>query len=279
MFTLNCMGRLLKMDQPVVMGIINTTPDSFFKGSRAMQQDQLLSQAEKMITEGATFLDIGGQSTRPGSKAISASEELDRVLPAIESLHLHFPQQLVSVDTYYSVVAREAVHAGASLVNDISAGSIDPTLIETVAGLRVPYVLMHMKGLPSHMQDQPEYENVVLEVFDQLNHRLHALTLAGIHDVIIDPGFGFGKTIAHNFRLLHHLSFFQQLGKPVLAGLSRKGTVYKTLGVSADEALNGTTVLHTMALLNGATILRSHDVKESMEAIQLFAAYTKEKEQ
>lgn len=275
MFTLNCKGQLLVIDKPVVMGILNTTPDSFFAGSRVAQTDTLLQRVEGMLADGVTILDVGGQSTRPNSERISAEEELRRVVPAIEAIHNRFPELVISIDTFYALVAKEAVAVGASIVNDVSAGTLDADLIPVVATLGVPYVLMHMKGNPQNMQQNPVYENVTLEVFDHLSFTIKDLQRQGIHDIIIDPGFGFGKTIAHNFRLLRELPFFQQLGKPLLAGLSRKGTVYKTLNTTPEKALNGTTVLHTIALLNGATILRAHDVKEAKEAIDLFLAYQK----
>jgi dihydropteroate synthase len=273
MFTLNCKGRLLVIDEPIVMGIINTTPDSFYSGSRANLTDDILRKAEQMIVDGATILDVGGQSTRPGSEQVGEEEELKRVLPAIEAIHKRFPEQIISIDTFYASVAKAAVASGASIVNDVSAGSIDENLIETVAQLQVPYVLMHMKGHPQTMQQNPGYTNVVLDVFDFLNFKVAELTKAGIHDIIVDPGFGFGKTIEHNFQLLRELSYFKQSGKPVMVGLSRKATVYKTLQITSDEALNGTTVLHTIALLNGASILRVHDPKEAIQAIQLVRAY------
>ncbi|HEV7331096.1 MAG TPA: dihydropteroate synthase [Flavisolibacter sp.] len=275
MFTLNCKGQLLVIDKPIVMGILNTTPDSFYAGSRIEQRDDLLYRVETMLNEGAAILDIGGQSTRPNSERVAAEEEMNRVVPAIEIISRNFPEVIISIDTFYAAVAREAVAAGASIVNDVSAGTLDKDLLPTVASLGVPYVLMHMKGNPQTMQQNPVYENVTLEVFDHLSFTLKSLHQQGIHDIIIDPGFGFGKTIAHNFQLLRELSFFQQLGKPLLAGLSRKGTVYKTLNTTPEKALNGTTVLHTIALMNGATILRAHDVKEAKEAIDLFQAYQK----
>lgn len=273
MFTLNCKGRLLVIKEPVVMGILNTTPDSFFAGSRLQHESDLLRRAEQMIADGAAILDIGGQSTRPGSSRVPEEEEKQRVIPAIDAIHRRFPEAVLSVDTFYSAVAGEAVAAGASIVNDVSGGTLDENLVSTVARLGVPYVLMHMQGNPQNMQERPHYENVTLDVFDALSFKLKTLLLAGINDVIVDPGFGFGKTIAHNFQLLRELHFFQQLQKPVLVGLSRKGTIYKTLGTTADKALNGTTVLHTIALLNGASILRVHDVKEAVEAITLYLAY------
>lgn len=257
------------------MGIINATPDSFYTGSRANGVDEILMRAESMIREGAVILDIGGQSTRPGSGQVGEEEELKRVLPAIEAICRNFPGQIVSVDTFYSKVAREAVHAGAGMVNDVSAGSIDEGLLPAVATLQVPYVLMHMLGKPQTMQNAPVYKNVTLDVFDFLHFKMAELQQLGIRDVILDPGFGFGKTATHNFQLLRELAFFQQLNRPVMAGLSRKATIYKTLGIAAEEALNGTTVLHTMALLNGANILRVHDAKEAMQAIKLFTEYKK----
>ncbi|HEU4469706.1 MAG TPA: dihydropteroate synthase [Flavisolibacter sp.] len=278
MFTLNCKGRLVEIRQPVVMGIINTTPDSFYAGSRT-PLDDVLAKAGRMIEEGAFILDIGGQSTRPGSIPLSEEAEMERVLPAIESIHQRYPDQLISIDTFYGNVARASVAAGASIVNDISAGSLDENLLPTVADLRVPYVLMHMKGKPQTMQESPSYEDVAIEVFDFLSLRLQQLTAIGIHDVIIDPGFGFGKTAAHNFSLLNRLSWLTQLERPLLAGLSRKATVYKTLGITAEEALNGTTVLNTIALMNGASILRVHDVKAAVEAVKLFTACKAEGQQ
>jgi dihydropteroate synthase len=270
MFTLNCNGRLIEFSGPLVMGIINTTPDSFYEGSRLNVREEILDRVAGMIREGAAILDLGGQSTRPHSTLVSTEEELSRVIPAIEAIHKAFPGQLISVDTFYARVAREAVAAGASIVNDISAGTLDENLIPTVAGLNVPYILMHMKGKPQDMQDDPQYAHVTREVFDHLNRKIHELTQAGIKDIIIDPGFGFGKNARHNFQLMRELSFLTQLGKPLLVGISRKGTIYKTLGVTAGEALNGTTVMHTIALMNGAGILRVHDVKPAMEAITLY---------
>jgi dihydropteroate synthase len=275
MFTLNCKGRILTIDTPIVMGILNLTPDSFYSGSRLSGIDAVLQKAAQMITDGATILDIGGQSTRPGSERVSAEEERQRILPAVEALHKTFPEQILSIDTFYASVAKEAVQAGASIVNDVSAGTIDADLLRTVAKLDVPYVLMHMPGNPQTMQQNPHYENVTLEVFDALSFKVKELEGMGINDIIIDPGFGFGKTITHNLRLLREISFFQQMGKPLMVGLSRKATVYKTLQTSADQALNGTTVLHTIALLNGANILRVHDVKEAKEAIDLYNTYQK----
>lgn len=277
MFSINCKGRLIPLDKPVVMGIINTTPDSFYSGSRHGSIDDFLRTAERMLLDGAGILDIGGQSTRPGSSRVGADEELERVLPPLEALLKRFPEVIVSVDTFYSKVAEYTVQAGASIINDVSAGTIDPELLPLVARLQVPYVLMHMQGDPQTMQQNPTYNNVVTEVFDALSFKLKELERMGIKDILIDPGFGFGKTIAHNFQLLAHLSYFEQLGRPLLIGLSRKGTIYKTLDIKAEDSLNGTTVLNTISLLNGARILRVHDVKEAVQAVCLCAAYQKGK--
>jgi dihydropteroate synthase len=269
MFTFNCNGRLLVVDKPLVMGIINTTPDSFYEASRHSNTADLLRTSEKMLKDGATILDLGGQSTRPGSERITAEAELTRVIPAIEAIIKNFPEAFISIDSFYSLVIKEAVSAGAAMVNDISAGSIDPSLIDTVASLKVPYVLMHMQGKPLTMQEQPVYENVSREVLDFFIKEKHALNKKGISDVIIDPGFGFGKTTAHNFQLLNDLEIFSMLDAPILVGVSRKGMIYKTLGITAGEALNGTTVANTIALMKGAMLLRVHDVKEAVEAVRI----------
>ena len=277
MFTLNCKGRLLVIDKPVVMGILNTTPDSFFKDSR-VKSDETLFRTEQMLRDGATIIDIGGQSTRPRSQRITVDEELQRVIPIIDLVNRNFPELIISVDTFFAKVALEAVSAGAAIINDVSAGSIDDGLIETVAALKVPYVLMHMQGSLETMQHNPVYQNVTLEVFDFLNFKIKKLHQAGINDIVVDPGFGFGKTIDHNFQLLNNLSYLQKLQKPLLIGLSRKATVYKTLGTVPEEALNGTTVLNTIGLLHGANILRVHDVKEAKQAIELVARLENNKE-
>jgi dihydropteroate synthase len=270
MFTLNCNGRLLTIDKPVVMGIINATPDSFYAGSRFSGTDKILLQAEKIISEGAEIIDIGGQSTRPGSEQISEEEELKRVIAGIESIHKKFPDTIISIDTYYSGVATKGVNAGAGIVNDISSGSMDEQMIPAVAMLGVPYVIMHMKGTLQTMQKHANYEDVTREVLDFFIQKKEECRKAGIHDVIIDPGFGFAKTIQQNFELLKNLSIFQMPEAPILAGISRKSSIYKTLGVSAEEALNGTTVLNTIALMNGAKILRVHDVKEAKDVVKLW---------
>lgn len=275
MFTLNCKGKLLTISKPIVMGIINTTPDSFFQGSRQATVDAALQKAEQMIAEGATILDIGGQSTRPGSEQIGAEQELVRVLPVIEAIHQQFPDAFISIDTYHAAVAKQAVEAGASIVNDISGGTLDEAMLKTVAYLHTPYICMHTKGNPTNMQQEAVYENVTKEVLEFFIHQTEKCRLAGINDVIVDVGFGFAKTIQHNFQLLKELSVFHMLQKPLLVGISRKSTIYKTLGITANEALNGTTVLNTIGLLNGANILRVHDVKEAIECIKLMEVYHK----
>lgn len=272
MFTLNCKGKLLSINQPIVMGILNINEDSFYSGNRYTVNDGLLLRAQQMIADGAAILDIGGQSTRPGSETISADEELARVIPAIEAIHKTFPESTISVDTFYAKVAKEAVLAGASIINDISAGVLDEELIDTVASLNVPYVLMHMQGTPQTMQTDPQYENVCREVLDFLIQKTALLRTKGIKDIILDPGLGFGKTASHNFTLLKNLDLFKILDLPILLGLSRKGFIYRTLGTDAEQALNGTTVLNTIGLLNGANILRVHDVKQATEAIRLTGA-------
>jgi dihydropteroate synthase len=272
MFTLNCKGNLLIIEKPLVMGIINTTNDSFYAGSRYTGIDAIVEKAEQMLNDGADILDIGGQSTRPGSELIKEEEELKRVIKGVEAVHNKFPNAVISIDTFYSKVVKEAIASGASIVNDVSAGSVDENMITTVASLSVPYVLMHMKGVPKTMQQSAQYENVTREVLDFFIQKVNELRKAGINDVIIDPGFGFAKTIEHNFELLRNLSVFKMLECPLLLGISRKSTIYKTLGITAEEALNGTTILHTVGLMNGVNILRVHDVKEAREAIQLITA-------
>ncbi len=254
------------------MGIINITPDSFYEGSRFNDIDEILRQSEKMLNEGADILDVGGQSTRPGAEQVGITEELKRVVKAVESIHQQFPEAIISVDTYHAKVAAETIASGASIVNDISAGNADREMLRLVGDMNVPYVCMHAKGDPQTMQKNPVYENVTREVLDFLIEKKQGCIQSGIKDIIIDPGFGFGKTIKHNFELLKNLSVFNMLGCPLMIGISRKSTVYKTLGITANESLNGSTVLHTIALLNGASILRVHDVKEAKEAIRLVVA-------
>lgn len=271
MFTLNCRGSLWVVENPLIMGIINVTPDSFFEGSRFTRQDELLKQAQKMLSEGADILDIGGQSTRPGAERIGISEELDRVAEAVRIIHEHFPAARISIDTFYAKVAAAAVGAGAVIINDISAGELDEEMVATAASLNTPFVCMHMRGEPATMQKNPVYHHLVQELLDYFVARTCEIRKAGVKDIIIDPGFGFGKTIEDNFRILNKLELFQILDLPLMVGLSRKSTVYKTLGIDASAALNGTTVLQTVALLKGANILRVHDVREARETIMLLS--------
>lgn len=276
MYTWNCKGRLVAWDTPRVMGILNVTPDSFYAGSRHQVENQWLETAGRFIREGAFILDIGGQSTRPGSEKVSVEEESRRVIPAIQAIHHHFPDLLISVDTFYAAVAKKAVEAGASLVNDVSGGHLDPEMIPTVARARVPFVLMHLPGDPQQMQKHTGYQDLLAEILSYFSQQIQVLQKAGVQDIILDPGIGFGKTPEQNFQLIRQLAAFHAFGYPVLLGVSRKSTVYKTLGVSPEEALNGTTVLHTAGLLNGADLLRVHDVREACEAITL-VGHLKEK--
>jgi dihydropteroate synthase len=277
--TLNCGGRLIDLTVPKVMGILNSTPDSFFAGSR-VGVAQAVETAGRMLADGATFLDVGGYSTRPGAAHIGPAEEADRVLPVIEGILNSFPDAFISIDTFRASVARQAVKQGAVLINDVAGGTLDPEMFATVAALRVPYVLMHLRGTPQTMQTQATYLNVTLEVIDELAARLALLRTARPDDnvpgcgtavdVVLDPGFGFAKTVNHNFQLLNELNALTTaFEEPLLVGLSRKTTVWKTLNVSPGEALNGTTVLNTVALLRGAAILRVHDVREAVEAVVL----------
>jgi dihydropteroate synthase len=273
MFTLNCNGKILNLKSAVVMGIINITPDSFFEGHLNKKDTEILSMAEQMIENGVSILDIGGQSTKPGSQRIDADEEFKRVIPIIESIRNNFPEIIISIDTYYSKVATQAIESGADMINDISAGNLDVEMIPTVGELNVPYVCMHMQGTPETMQLNPTYNNITLEIIQFFIKKIEACRNAGIKDIIIDPGFGFGKTIEQNFTLLRELQSLKMLDCPILVGVSRKGMIYKTLETSPEHALNGTTVANTMALINGASILRVHDVKEAKEAVTIFNAF------
>lgn len=252
------------------MGILNVTPDSFFDGGQYRKPEIILQRAEKMLQEGAAILDIGGLSTRPGSQAVSAEEEVGRVVPAIKLLKAKFPDVIVSIDTYRAPVARAAVDAGASIINDVSGGEMDQAMFQLVATLQTPYILMHMQGNPAEMQKNPQYENVTRDVLNSLVPRIGKLRSLGVKDIVVDPGFGFGKSLAHNFQLLNELHAFRILDLPILAGISRKSIICKSLGVTPADALNGTTALHMVALQQGAKILRVHDVKEAVETITLF---------
>ena len=270
MQTINCLGNLIDLSVPKVMGIINVTPDSFYDGGKTTSEKEILKQTEKMLLEGATFLDIGGYSTRPGSGEISESEEIKRVVEAVESILKNFPEALISVDTFRSEVAKKAVEAGVALINDVSGGTLDAEMYKIVAKLKVPYILMHMRGTPQTMTKLTEYQNVTVEVLKDLSEKIALARAEGINDIIADPGFGFAKTREQSFLLLNNLELFQNLDVPILVGISRKSMVYKTLGTSAENALNGTTSLNTIALLKGSSILRVHDVKEAKECVKLF---------
>ncbi|MDQ3292184.1 MAG: dihydropteroate synthase, partial [Bacteroidota bacterium] len=259
----------LSLASPVVMGILNVTPDSFYESSRYTTTDMVVAQAGKMLGEGADILDIGGYSSRPGATDISADEEKDRVLPAIEAIRKAFPGTFISIDTFRANVAEAAVHAGASIINDISGGSLDEHMFATAAALKVPYILMHMRGTPQTMKQLTSYDNLILELVTYFEQKIAQLRAAGVVDIIIDPGFGFAKTIEQNFTLLRNLNEFSLFELPVLVGLSRKSMTYKTLGIHATEALPGTIALNTLALLQGASILRVHDVKEAVQTIKL----------
>lgn len=259
------------------MGILNVTPDSFYDGGRLPDEESLLLQAKTMIDEGAALLDIGGYSTRPGAADISESEESGRVVPAIRAIVKNFPTTPVSIDTFRSGVARTAVEAGASMVNDISGGSLDPNMFETIADLKVPYVLMHMRGNPQTMSKQTQYENLVKEMALYFSKKLEALLRLGVKDIILDPGFGFAKTADQNFEILQHLDYFKIFRLPILAGLSRKSMIWKTLQTDPSNALNGTTALNMMALSKGASMLRVHDVKEAVESVILSQQMLKQK--
>ncbi len=273
MLTLNCKGKILSLQTPVVMGILNVTPDSFYTGHLNDGIQTMRRLAGEMLAAGARMIDVGGQSTRPGSERVAANDEWKRIQPVIQEILLSYPEAIISVDTYHSQVARLAIEAGAAIINDVSGGEMDPEMIGIVGSLKVPFVCMHMKGTPEHMQKLAVYDDLLAEILDYFIQKIEQCTEAGIHDIIVDPGFGFAKNIQQNFELLKKMGTLQILGKPILAGLSRKSTIYKTLGIAAAEALNGTTVLNSIALLNGASILRVHDVKEAMETIQLIEAY------
>ncbi len=271
--TINCRGKLIDLSSPKVMGILNITPDSFHDGGQFLQVSEALNRVEKMLAEGADFIDIGGMSSRPGAEIIPEEEELKRVIPVLTRIVQQIPEAIISVDTIRAKVAREALEAGAHLINDISAGRFDNAIISTVAGFNVPYIIMHMDGLPANMQVAPEYNDVVIDVYDFFIERIKTCRTAGIIDTIIDPGFGFGKTVEHNYSLLRNLSYFSNLQLPILAGVSRKSLICKALGINPDKALNGTTAVNMLALINGAQILRVHDVKEAKEVVKLFEAY------
>ena len=269
---INCNGNIIDFTSPKIMGILNVTPNSFYDGGKHNRIDTALLQTEKMISEGATFIDVGGASSKPGVEEVSPDEELKRVLPVIEKISKNFPHIYISIDTYRSNVARQAIDAGAQLVNDISAGNADDNMLKTVGKLGVPYIAMHMQGTPKTMQNKPTYDDVLIAIRSFFSEKIAAAHAAGINDIIVDPGFGFGKTPQHNFALLNHLNTLQIDGVPLLVGVSRKSMIHKTLNIDIQEALNGTTVLHTVALRQGAHLLRVHDVKEAKQAVDLIKA-------
>lgn len=268
--TIQCNGKLITMDKPLVMGIINVTNDSFFKGSRFRFPFSIARRAQQIIEQGGDIIDIGACSTRPGSKPISEQEELKRLAKALHAVRKKYPEVLISVDTFRSSVAKRVVaDFKVDIINDISAGELDPAMFETIAELGVPYILMHMKGTPENMQLNPHYDNVIRELILFFNEKIERLKQLNVKDIIIDPGFGFGKTIEHNYTILKNLETFHLLELPILVGLSRKSMIYKPLNIKPELALNGTTVLNTLAVLKGASILRVHDVKEAVETIKL----------
>lgn len=263
-------NKTLELTTPVVMGILNATPNSFYNNGKNSDKDSLLATAEKMLEDGAEILDIGGASSKPGEPLVDPETERNRIIPVIEAIRKQFPDTWISVDTYNSPVAKAAIEAGADIINDISAGTIDGKMLHVVAELKAPYIAMHIQGTPENMQISPAYENVVAEVLRQLRNAIQRCELAGINQIIIDPGFGFGKTVAHNFELLSMLGAFKLTDRPILAGLSRKSMICKPLKISPENALNGTTALNMAALMKGADILRVHDVKEAVETVGLY---------
>lgn len=267
--TINCKGKLIDLSSPKVMGILNITPDSFYDGGIHKNETSVLKHVEVMLNEGATFIDIGAYSSKPNADFVNEAVELQRVLPIVEIVLKKFPEALISIDTFRSNVASKCMEAGAALINDISAGKLDNNMLQTVAKLHVPYIMMHMKGTPQTMQQNTKYDHLTKDILFYFSERIAAARALGIVDIIVDPGFGFAKTIKQNYELLNYLELFKMIEKPILVGISRKSMIYKTLETTANEALNGTTVLNTVALQKGASILRVHDVKEAMETIKL----------
>lgn len=269
MKSINCLGNLIDLTSPRVMGVLNLTPDSFYDGGKYKSDMQILSQVEKMLLEGATFIDLGAYSSRPGASHVSLEEERSRLLPTLKLILKEFDKALVSVDTFRSEIARESIEEGASIVNDISAGHLDPEMFETIAQLQVPYIIMHMKGNPQNMKSQAQYENLLNEIIYYFSERVFELRKLGVNDIIIDPGYGFSKTLDQNYELLGKSELLGNLGLPVLTGISRKSMLYKLIGTGPEDALAATVAAHVIALLKGTQILRVHDVKEAMQAIQI----------
>ena len=268
--TINVRGRLVSLDEPQVMGILNVTPDSFFVTSRCRSEEEIRQRVCVMRREGASMVDIGAYSSRSGAEDVAKDEELRRLLPAIDIVREEWPEAIISVDTFRAEVARGAVEAGADIINDISGGELDADMFPAVAEMHVPYILMHMQGTPQNMQEAPHYDNLMCEVFRSLGERVEQLHEMGVADVIVDPGFGFGKTMAQNYEMMARLGEFRLLDCPILVGVSRKSMVYRLLDATPEESLNGTTALNTIALMNGASILRVHDVREAVEAVKIY---------
>lgn len=275
LLSINCNGELISLSTPKVMGILNITPDSFYDGGRYKDTKSILIQVEAFLDQGATFIDIGAYSSRPGAAFVSEEEELKRITPVIDLILKSFPDCKISIDSFRSKVIQKCVEAGAVISNDISSGKLDPLMFETIAKLKVPYIMMHMKGTPQNMQKHTEYEDLVNDIYLYFSERINRANEHGIEDLILDPGFGFSKTLEQNYKVLNKLKVFKNLNYPILSGLSRKSMIYKTLESTSGEALNGTTALNMLALINGANILRVHDVKEAMECIKLFNMYSK----
>jgi len=268
--TINCKGQLVDLSKPKVMGILNITPNSFFDGGMYKNENQLLERVEKMLTEGAAFIDAGAYSSKPNAEFVSEEEEISRIIPVVILLQKHFPDILLSIDTFRAEVARVCIENGAAIINDISAGKLDEKMLETIAKYQVPYIMMHMKGTPQTMQTFTQYENIIKEMMFYFSERVAVARALGIHDLIVDPGFGFAKTLEQNYEVMQKMELFQMLELLLLTGISRKSMIYKELGTNAEMALNGTTVLNTIALTKGAKILRVHDVKEAVECVRLF---------
>lgn len=268
--TINCNGKLIDLTTPKVMAILNCTPDSFYDGGKYKSDSQFLSQVEKMLSDGATFVDVGAYSSKPTAEFVSEDDELNRLLPVIELVLKSFPETIISVDTFRSNIAQKAIENGAAIINDISAGNLDENMLETIAKLQVPYIMMHMKGTPQTMQTLTQYDNICKEMLFYFSERVGKARSLGINDIIIDPGFGFAKTLEQNYEVMQKLELFQMLELPLLVGISRKSMIYKTLEITAENSLNGTTFLNAISLQKGANILRVHDVKEAVESVKLF---------
>ncbi|MEN5195252.1 dihydropteroate synthase [Sphingobacterium faecium] len=270
--SINLKGQIMTFDRPIIMGILNVTPDSFFDGGQNNTIEQILIQTRKLLEEGADIIDIGAYSSRPGAALISSQEELDRALPAIAAIVSTFPDAILSIDTFRADVAEACIHAGVHLINDVSGGTIDPLMFETVAKLQVPYILMHMRGIPENMQQLTAYQDIVTDVATYFGQKIAALRKLGVKDIILDPGYGFAKTIEQNYELLHRVDELHYFGLPLLGGISRKSMIYKKLGITPQEALNGTTALHTLLLSKGVKLLRVHDVKEAKQIVDLLCS-------